>query len=172
MNTTSPDSIQSAEQAYVSNLPAVPTAGQTVVLFATHPRPAGGSGAAVTSAFARANGLQPIVIATEAIAGINVTFHLHDHASAANGLRAYETIDGGTTWTETDMKGYVAGVANQPSIGSGAPIQVPALSAGQEWAEDFVIGRYRGFALEYTAGGTPPTAWSLTVAVKHAPVRD
>ena len=162
-------------RAFVANPPAAPSSGATCVLFSTHPRKPGGSGTAVVSTFATGKGTQPVVINPDAIEELDLTFHLHDHASAANGLRAVETTDGGVTWVETDMKGYVAGVANQPSIGSAAPIQVPTLSAGQEWAETFVIGRYRGFALEYVAGSTPPTpgtGWGLSMAVKYAPQED
>jgi hypothetical protein len=162
-------------RAFVANVPAAPGNNATVVLFSTHPRKPGGSGTAVQSTFATGKGTAAVVINPDAIEELDLTYHLHDHASAANGLRAYETTDGGTTWTETDMKGYVAGVANQPSIGAGAPIQVPALSAGQEWAETFHIGRYRGFALEHTAGATGPTpgtGWSVSVAVKYAPQED
>jgi hypothetical protein len=168
--------IMQCNRAFVSNLPAAPTTGATCVLFATHPRKPGGSGTAVQSTFSSGKGsLSPVIINPDAMEELDLTFHLHDHASAANGLRAYVTTDGGVTWNETDMKGYVSGVKDQPSIGAAATIQVPTLSAGQEWAETFVIGRYRGFALEYTAGATPPTAvtgWSLSAAVKYAPQED
>lgn len=163
--------IRLTDRAFVSNLPAAPGNGATVVLFATHPRKPGGSGTAVTSAFTTADGNEVVKIRPDSIEELELTYHLHNQASAANGLRAYQTLDGGVTWTETDMKGDVAGSPNQPSIGAAAPIQVPALSAGQEWSETFVIGRYRGFALEHTAGATGPTAvtgWSVSVAVKYA----
>jgi hypothetical protein len=159
-------------RAFVSNTPAAPGAGTTCVLIATHPRKPGGAGTAVTSTFASGSGTDPVVINPDAIEEVDVTFHLNDNASAANGLRSYITVDGGATWIETDLKGYVAGVANQPSIGAAAPIQVPLLAAGQEWAETFRMGRYRGFALELTAGATGPTpvtGWAVSVAVKYAP---
>jgi hypothetical protein len=165
------NNIRLTDRAFVSNPPAAPGNGATVVLFATHPRKPGGSGTAVTSTFATADGNEVVQIRPDAIEELELTYHLHDQASAANGLRAYQTLDGGVTWAETDMKGDVSGVPNQPSIGAAAPIQIPALSAGQEWTETFVIGKYRGFALEHTAGDTGPTAgtgWSVSVAVKYA----
>jgi hypothetical protein len=166
-----PTNIRLSERAFVSNPPAAPENGATVVLFATHPRKPGGSGTAVTSTFSTGDGNETIKINPDAIEEVELTYHLNDQASAANGLRAYVTNDGGATWLETDMKGDVSGVPNQPSIGASAPIQIPALSAGQEWSETFVIGKYRGFALEHTAGATGPTAgtgWSVSITVLHA----
>ena len=163
-----PNVITNAQRAFLGNPSAVPTVnGQVVVLFATHPRKPGGAGSAVTSTFVRADGTQAVTVVPDAIEKVELSFFAHNQASAANGLRAYETLDGGTTWNETDMKGYVNGVANQPTIGSAAPIQVPVLSAGQEWTEDFTIGRYRGFAVEYVTGATPPTTWSYDVAILY-----
>ena len=152
----------SAQTAFVSNPAVTPGAGETVVLFSTHPRMPGGSGSPVTSTFATVDGAN-VVIEHGTIRDMVAVFGLHDHASAANGLRAYYTNDGGTTWHETDVKG----IDDAATIGSGHPIQVPALSSGQEWAEVFHVGRYRGFALEYTAGSTPPTAWDVTVSVVY-----
>jgi hypothetical protein len=149
------------KRAFVSNMTAAPAgAGDTVVLFATHPRMPGGSGTAVTSTFADADGLN-LIVPHGTITRMDAVFGRHDHASAANGLRAYYTNDGGTTWLETDMKGP----DDQGTIGTGHPIQVPVLSSGLEWAEVFAIDRYRGFALEYIAGATPPTIWDVTVSV-------
>jgi hypothetical protein len=153
------------QRAFVSNPPAAPSTGQTVVLFATHPRMPGGSGTPVTSTFATVDGAN-VVIEHGAIRDLAAVFGLHDHASAANGLRAYYTNDAGTTWHETDVKG----IDDVATIGAGHAIQVPTLSAGQEWAEVFHVGRYRGFALEYTAGATPPTpttGWDVNVSVVY-----
>jgi len=163
-----PNVVTSVQRAFLANPTAVPTAnGQTVVLFSTHPRKPGGSGTAVTSTFVRANGTQTVVVSPDAIETVEVSFFAHNQLSAANGLRAYETLDGGATWSETDMKGYISGVANQPSIGAAAQIQVPVLSAGQEWVEMFDIGRYRGWALEYVTGATPPTLWAYDAAILY-----
>ena len=167
-----PNVIINCDRAFVANPAAVPTqAGQTVVLFSTHPRKPGGSGTAVTSTFVRSDGTQAVQIAPDSIEQVKLIFTLHDKASAANGLRAYVTYDRGATWYETDLKGYVGGVANQPSIGAGAAIQVPVLSAGQEWAEEFDVGAYPGLALEYVTGATAPTAttgWLFGVSVQYA----
>lgn len=167
-----PTVAQRTNRAFVSNLIGTPPGNDaTCVLFCTHQRAPGGVGAVVgPSTFVRASGTEPVQILSDAIRKLKLIYHLHDKDSATNGLRAYQTSDGGITWEETDMKGYVGGVANQPNIGSAAPIQVPSLSAGQEWAEDFDISKYRGFALEHTAGPTgptPTTGWKLTIAVEY-----
>lgn len=172
---TNPNLVIAVDRAFVANLPAAPAGNATAVLFASHPCTLGTGGASAKSTFVRGDGTQVVQVAADAIEELDLTYHLHDHASAANGLRFYETTDGGVTWTESDMKGDVSGVPNQPSIGASAPIQVPALSAGQEWSETFEVGRYRGFAITHTAGTTGPTAgtgWSLTIAVKYAPQGD
>jgi hypothetical protein len=164
---TNPNVVLNVERAFVSNVPAAPANDATTVLFATHPCTLSTGGASVRSTFVRGGG-EACQIAADSMEEVDLTFGLHNHASAANGLRAYYTNDGGTTWTETDMKGN----DNTASIGAAAPIQVPTLAPGAEWSEKFVIGRYRGFAVTYTAGATGPTAgtgWDVTVAVKYAP---
>jgi hypothetical protein len=168
MSNTNPNVVVQVDRAFVSNPPAAPSAGTTTVIFATHPCTLGTGGVSVVSLFTRASGLQSVLIDPDAIEEIDVTFGLHDHASAANGLRAYYTKDGGTTWTETDMKDP----NNAATIGATAPVQVPTLAAGAEAAEIFRIGRYRGFALTYTAGTPGPTAntgWDVNVSVQYAP---
>ena len=60
----------------------------------------GGSGTAVQSTFATGKGTAAVVINPDAIEELDLTYHLHDHASEENGLRAYETTDGGVTWPE------------------------------------------------------------------------
>jgi len=168
-----PNVVVQVERAFVSNLPVAPSSGQTVVLFATHPCTLGTGGASVTSTFERGggspdpSGTTTVIVDPDALEEIEATFAKHDVASAANGLRAYQLLDDGT-WAETDMKGYVGGVANQPTIGSAAAIQVPALTTGQEWSENFDVGRYRGFALTYTAGTSNLSEWKLTIAAKYA----
>ena len=165
---TNPSYVIQVERAFVSNVPSAPAGGATTVLFATHPCNLGAGGVAVTSAFLRASTGQAVSVSPDAIEEVEVVFGLHDHASAANGVRAYYTNDGGITWHETDIKDP----KNAPTIGAANPIQVPALSAGQEWAEIFRIGRYRGLAITYTAGATGPTAgtgWDVTIGAKYAP---
>ena len=165
---TNPNYILQVDRAFVGNVPVAPTTSTTVVLFATHPCTLGTGGASVVSTFVKATTGQDIVMSPDAIEEVELVFGLHDHASAANGLRAYYTNDGGANWHETDIKDP----KNAATIGSAAQIQVPALSAGQEWAEIFRIGRYRGFAITYTAGATPPTSgtgWDVTIGAKYAP---
>ena len=118
----------------------------------------------VQSKFARGDGNQEVLIAPDAIEDVTVVYGKNDQASAANGVRAYYTNDGGATWVETDIKGP----DNAPTIGAGAPIQVPVLAAGQEWAEIFHVGRYRGVAIEHTAGAVPPNAWDVTVSAQYS----
>jgi hypothetical protein len=159
--------ITQVERVFVSNVPAAPVANASVVLFATHPCTLGTGGASYVSTFASPSGGQ-VVVAPDAIETVNVVYVLHDHASAADGLRAYQTLDEGKTWTETDMKD----ASNAATIGAAAPIQVPTLSAGQEWGEIFHIGRYRGIAIVHTAGATGPTAstgWALAISAQYSP---
>ena len=168
MSNTNPNVVVQVQRAFVSNPPAAPSAGNTVVVFATHPCTLGTGGASVLSLFTRASGLQSVLIDPAAMEEIDVVWGLHNHASAANGLHAYYTNDGGVTWVETDLKDP----NDLPTIGAAAPVQVPTLAAGAEWAEVFRIGRYKGFALTYTAGATGPTAvtgWDVTVSVNYAP---
>ena len=168
-----PNVIKVPERAFVKrvSLPAAPAAGATVVLFTTHPRATGGVGAVVApSRFERSTMTQDVVIDPDTLEEVEITWQLHDQASAANGLRAY-VLDQLNQWQETDIKGYVMGFPDQPSIGAAAPIQVPLLAAGQEWSEQFKVGRYRGIAIEYTAGPVGPTAvtgWALTISVKYS----
>jgi hypothetical protein len=98
MSNTNPNVVVQVKRAFVSNPPAAPSAGSTVVLFATHPCTLGTGGASAVSLFTRASGLQSVLIDPAAIEDIDVVFGEHDHASAANGLRAYYTNDGGVTW--------------------------------------------------------------------------
>ena len=165
---TNPNFILQVDRAFVGNVPAAPVANATAVLFATHPCTLGTGGASVVSTFVKATTGADIVMSPDAIEELEVVFGLHNHASAANGLRAYYTNDGGANWHETDIKDP----NDVATIGAAAPRQVPTLSAGQEWAEIFRIGRYRGFALTYTAGATPPTAgtgWDVSIGMKYAP---
>lgn len=162
-----PNLVRQSKRAFVSNLPAAPGNGATVVLFTSYPRAAGGSGAvAPASTFVRGDGNQEVKIDPDAIETVTVTWHKHDKASAANGLRAYK-LDSEKAWVESDMKDEL----NVAGIGSAAPVQVPALSAGQEWREIFHVEADRSFCLEYTAGATGPTAdtgWDLTIAVIYS----
>ena len=164
---TNPNYVTQVDRAFVSNVPVAPTTGATIVLFSTHPCTLGTGGASVVSTYQKATTGEAVIVSPDAIEELEVIFGLHDHASAANGLRAYYTNDGGANWHETDIKDP----NDAATIGAAAARQVPTLSAGQEWAEIFRIGRYRGFALTYTAGATPPTSgtgWDVSIGVKYA----
>jgi hypothetical protein len=134
--------------------PTVPANNGTIVLFATHDRLAGGSGTKFR-AMAGARGIAPTDIDA-----FEVVWHSHNKASAANGLRLY-VIDDQGAWVESDLKND-SGTA---SIGSGAAIQVAALSAPAEARYLLDIARYRGFAVEYTAGADNPENWTGTMTL-------
>lgn len=94
------------------------------------------------------------------INAVELVWHRNDQASAANGIRVY-ALDDTNTWRETDVKDD-SGAA---TIGSAAPQAVAALSAGQERRLLIDVARYRGVAIEYTAGPTGPTQWNGTITV-------
>jgi hypothetical protein len=164
---TNPNIVTTVQRVFAANVPAAPAANASVVLFATHPCALGTGGAAYVTQFADSGG-GVVAVDADAIEAVHLIYALHDHASAANGLRAYQTLDGGATWIETDMKGP----DNVGTIGATVPIQVPTLTAGHEWSETFHIGAYRGFALVHTAGATGPTAntgWALAISAQYSP---
>ena len=139
--------------------PARPTAnGQSIIL--------------VSNADKTANGaVSPTPSTTTALGDvdlIDITFHDIDQASAANGLRAYASPDGGTTWYETDLKSD----NDAATVGSAQPSQVPALTSVQEWRETFVVSHLKCWAIEFTAGATPPGAshWAGTIALHRGVV--
>lgn len=132
--------------------PAAPGNGATIVMFATHTRFAGGSGAIYKPLTSVAGRRQ--------LEAVTLTWLRNDQASAANGLRVYG-LDDTDTWREVDLK-TDAGAA---SIGSAAPVQVAALIAGQEQRETLIVKHLKGVAVEYTAGATGPTAWNGCIAL-------
>lgn len=129
----------------------IPANSATIVLFTTHPRvPAGGT-----------DPVQPTLKSIDRqVDLITVTWLLHNKASAANGLRIYARDNNGT-WQETDIKSET----NVATIGAAAPVQIPALSAGQEWRETIVVSHLNGFAVEYTAGADNPEQWAGLIAL-------
>lgn len=143
---------------YFLPLPAIPANNATVVLFCTRPKtPSGGTRTAPA--------LGSIDNFAHRIDAVTVVFLQHNKASAANGLRAYGWDAPGDddpntgaqgVWRETDLKDD-NGV---PSCGSAAPIQVPALAAGQEFRRTFIVGHLFDKAIEYTAGADNPENWA------------
>ncbi len=125
-----------------STWPAAPGNAATIVLFSTQ-------------RLASKGGLE--------IAAVEFTWHRNDQASAANGLRCY-ALDDTNTWRETDLKDDF----NLPTIGSAAPLTIPALATGQEWREKFVVAHLRGFSFEYTAGAVGPSAWNGSIAIHRS----
>lgn len=93
---------------------------------------------------------------------VTITWLRNDQASAANGVRVYGLDDTGT-FREVDLKNNF----NAATIGSGAPVAVPALSAGQEYRVSLNVAHLKGGAIEYTAGATGPTNWNGCVAVDY-----
>lgn len=130
----------------------IPANNATIVLFTTHLRQVGGSGEFFQPS------LKGVLGSSGRLNSIEVTFHRHNKASAANGLRLY-ALDDTDTWRETDLKDN----NDLPTIGSAAPKQVPILSAGQEYRIGIDVSRYRGVALEYTAGADNPEEWNGTI---------
>lgn len=140
--------------------PAAPGNNATILLFNSHPKIVSGGTAVTRPSLQRLAGIGSFD--TRELEALEVAWHRNDQASAANGVRAYTTDDGGVTWFETDLKSDT----NAATIGSGAAIQVPILAVGAEWRETFIISHLQGFAIEYTAGATGPTAvtgWRGTV---------
>lgn len=136
--------------------PTVPANDATIVLFATHDRKAGGSGA-LFQGMSGVRGLAP-----SKIDAIEVVFHTHNKASHANGIRLFARDDQGA-WQATDLKGST-GTA---TLGA---IQVPALSGIQEYRILLDVARYpRGWALEYVAGADNPENWTGTITL-HAEI--
>lgn len=151
---------------YILPLPAIPANSATTVLFTTRPKiPSGGA-----VAYPALQGFEGL---NHRIDAVTVVFLGHNKASAANGLRVYGWDTAGDvdpitnaqgTFRETDLKDD-NGV---PSCGSAAPIQVPILSAGQEFRRTFVVGHLSGVAIEYTAGADNPETWAGYVVVDVA----
>lgn len=134
--------------------PAAPGNAATIVLFATHDRAAGGSGAIY-----RGKGGAPTATQADVI---EIAWHRNNQASAANGVRVYALDDTGA-WRETDLRDD----ADAPTIGAAAPQAVPLLAATQERRLTLVVSHLRGFAVEYTAGATGPTNWNGTITLRH-----
>lgn len=135
--------------------PVVPANGVTIVMFATHDRLAGGSGALYHGMRGTLPGRLPFT--PNDIVMMHMTFLRHNKASAANGVRAYARDDVGE-WRETDLGDN----ANPPvsQIGTAAPIQIPILGAGVSRRMSFPVSHLSGFAIEYTAGADNPEEWN------------
>ena len=131
--------------------PAAPGNGATIILATTHPKvPTGGTATIQPSS---------VLVSTDNyLNALEFVWLRNDQASAANGVRVYALDDTGT-FREVDVKNYL----NAATIGSAAPFQVPILSAGQEYHLLIDVSRYRGVAVEYTAGATGPTNWNGTI---------
>lgn len=133
--------------------PAAPGNGATIILACTAPKVVTG-GTGIT---------QPVNLprGPSCVDAIELVFLANDQASATNGIRLYARDENGT-WREVDCKDD-NGAA---TIGSASPQAVAALSAGQERRLLIDVSRYpRGAAVEYTAGGTGPTAWAGSIAL-------
>lgn len=72
-----------------------------------------------------------------------------DQASAASGLKAYGSKDGGVTYYQMSFPNG-AGTATMP-------VTLAALSAGQNHQQMFEVAGLDDFKLEFTAGATGPT---------------
>jgi hypothetical protein len=88
------------------------------------------------------------VISALNMSRVSVSFLSLDQASAANGLVPAASSNGGTNWDQTQ-----------------AGITIAASVAGTVNTYDFDIDIYDDFRLRYTAGGTGPTVWRITIKV-------
>lgn len=88
------------------------------------------------------------VIPSMGLSRVVVAFLSVNQASAANGLKAYSSSNGGTNWDQIELG-----------------TNVPASVAGSTQQEDLVIDLFDDFKLEYTAGATGPTTWRVTIKV-------
>lgn len=133
---------------------AIPANNGVSILFATHHRVNGAIVYDARTLLKGYHGKVPDVI--------DITFHRHNKASAANGIRAYayDDSDSTPTWRETDMKN-AAGVAQLGAV------QVPALVAPAEFRITLNVGHLKGVAIEYTAGADNPEEWNGTIRVAY-----
>ena len=90
---------------------------------------------------------------------VQINFQSISHGSAANGLKAYASSDGGTNWDEVDFADST-GTATMPDT-------VAASTAGADNIYDFWLAAYSDFKLTYTNGGTKPTTWRTTCTVYY-----
>lgn len=135
--------------------PAVPGNNATIVMFATHRRQAGGSGAWYEP--------PPSIRSPADIKAVTITWLRHNKASAANGLRVYGIDDTGA-YQETDLQTD----AGASTIGTASPVQIPVLAAGREHRETLIVSHLRnGFAIEYTAGPDNPEEWNGVIAIDY-----
>lgn len=87
-----------------------------------------------------------------------ITFYSVNQASAALGLKAYASSDGGVTWDQVDFN-------------STMPVTAAATSAGVDHRHDFDVVGYLGFRVTYTAGVVASTVWRMS-AVGLRGIRD
>ncbi len=93
---------------------------------------------------------------------LEVTFEILDQNSAANGLAAAQSNDGGTTYTTTLIRDD-NGTATMP-------ITITATDAPRTYR--FVLTPYRDFKLTFTVGVIPTTwAWTLVLHTNSAAVQ-
>ncbi len=85
---------------------------------------------------------------------LQVSFEILSNDSAANGLIAYQSNDGGTTYTQTLMRDS-NGTATMP-------VTVTAANAPQTLS--FVVAPFKDFKLTFTTG-VIPTTWALTIVL-------
>lgn len=93
---------------------------------------------------------------------LELTCEILSNDSAANGLNAYTSSDGGTTFTANLMRDS-NGTATMP-------ITITASDAPRTYS--FVLTPYREFKLTYTVGVTPTTwAWHIVLHTNSTAVQ-
>lgn len=119
-----------SDESISVNPPAAPAADATVVLINT------------ATMFANTKKSIALMGLSRAV----VTFNSVSHVSAAAGLKAYSSSDGGTNWDQIE------------------PGETIPVSAGSDVAaHEFPIDIYDDFKWEYTAGAVGPTTWRVTI---------
>jgi hypothetical protein len=119
-------------ETFTCSVPAAPTAGATIKLFDS------------TAAFG-AGMLRLLDVRRVIVDFVNIS-----HGSAASGLRAYASTNGGTNWDEVDHSGTM-------------PATVAASTATDDDIKNFKVDAYSDWKLEYTNGASQPTTWRVTV---------
>jgi len=126
---------------------------QESVVYASPAAPAANGTAVLFNSILAFNGAKMMRMA--GLTMVEVTFLRLSHDSAANGLIAYASTDGGTNWRKMSF----------PDSGGTAtmPLTVSALAADTNKTYTFDVSGCVDFKLEHTNSNNTLTAWELMV---------